>query len=92
MAFCHASADKNAFRPKLVKVRNGYVRSLRADMGQRTTLDRRKRIHAQGAAPLQEFDEKQAAFNANQEGQAVAKSNVDRRTQLKRFRDTKITQ
>ena len=101
---------------------NGYVRSLRADMGQqvragdtlavvetpeldqelnqarailaqvvangeltRSTLDRWKKMNAQGAATQQEFDEKQAAFNANQAGQAVAKSNVDRLTELKRF-------
>lgn len=55
-------------------------------MGQRTTLNRRKRVHAQGAAPLQKFDEKQAALNAIQKGQAVAQSNVDRLTPLKRFR------
>ena len=101
---------------------NGYVRSLRADMGQqvragdtlavvempeldqelnqaratlaqvvangeltRSTLDRWKKMMAQGAATQQEFDEKQAAFNANQAGQTVAKSNVDRLSELKRF-------
>ena len=101
---------------------NGYVRSLRADMGQqvragdtlavvempeldqelnqaratlaqvvangeltRSTLDRWKKMNAQGAATQQEFDEKQAAFNANQAGQTVAKSNVDRLSELKRF-------
>lgn len=101
---------------------NGYVRSLRADMGEqvragdtlaivempeidqelnqaratlaqvvangeltRSTLDRWKKMMAQGAATQQEFDEKQAAFNANQAGQAVARSNVDRLTELKRF-------
>lgn len=101
---------------------NGYVRSLRADMGEqvragdtlaivempeldqelnqaratlaqvvangeltRSTLDRWKKMMAQGAATQQEFDEKQTAFNANQAGQAVARSNVDRLTELKRF-------
>ncbi|MEP6833827.1 MAG: efflux RND transporter periplasmic adaptor subunit [Gemmatimonas sp.] len=101
---------------------NGYVRALRADMGEqvkagdtlavvempeldqelnqaratlaqvvasgeltRSTLDRWKKMMAQGAATQQEFDEKQAAFNANQAGQAVAKSNVDRLSELKGF-------
>ncbi|MEO7359381.1 MAG: efflux RND transporter periplasmic adaptor subunit [Gemmatimonadaceae bacterium] len=101
---------------------NGYVRSLRADMGQqvragdtlavvempeldqelnqaratlaqvvangeltRSTLERWKKMMAQGAATQQEFDEKQAAFNANQAGQTVARSNVDRLSELKRF-------
>ena len=51
----------------------------------KTTLDRWKSLDAQGAATKQEFDEKQAAFNANQAGQASAKANVDRLAELKRF-------
>lgn len=101
---------------------NGYVRSLRADMGSRvragdtlavvempeldqelnqaratlaqvvatgeltrSTLDRWKKMMAQGAATQQEFDEKQAAFNANQAGQASARANIERLSELKRF-------
>lgn len=51
----------------------------------KSTLDRWKSMAAQGASTKQEFDEKQAAFNANQAGQASAKANVDRLTELKRF-------
>lgn len=51
----------------------------------KSTLDRWKKMNAQGAATQQEFDEKQAAYNANQAGQAVAKANVERLTELKRF-------
>ncbi|MBC8089501.1 MAG: biotin/lipoyl-binding protein, partial [Phycisphaerae bacterium] len=101
---------------------NGYVRSLRADMGSRvragdtlavvempeldqelnqaratlaqvvangeltrSTLDRWKKMMSQGAATQQEFDEKQAAFNANQAGQASARANIERLSELKRF-------
>ena len=51
----------------------------------RSTLDRWKKMMAQGAATQQEFDEKQAAYNANQAGQAAARSNIDRLSELKRF-------
>lgn len=51
----------------------------------KSTLDRWKSMAAQGASTKQEFDEKQAAFNANQAGQASARANVDRLSELKRF-------
>ena len=51
----------------------------------RSTLERWKSMAAQGASTKQEFDEKQAAFNANQAGQASARANVDRLTELRRF-------
>ncbi|MGV3708438.1 MAG: efflux RND transporter periplasmic adaptor subunit [Gemmatimonas sp.] len=101
---------------------NGYVRSLRADMGEqvkagdtlavvempeldqelnqaratlaqvmangeltKSSFERWKKMAEQGVATQQEFDERQAAYNANQAGQAVARSNVDRLSELKRF-------
>lgn len=51
----------------------------------KSTLDRWKSMMAQGASTKQEFDEKQAAYNANQAGQASARANIDRLTELKRF-------
>lgn len=101
---------------------NGYVRSLRADMGSRvragdtlavvempeldqelnqaratlaqivatgeltrSTLDRWQKMKDQGASTQQEFDEKQAAYNANQASQAASRANIERLTELKRF-------
>lgn len=51
----------------------------------RSTLERWKSMMAQGAATQQEFDEKQAAYNANQAGQASARANIERLSELKRF-------
>lgn len=51
----------------------------------RSTYERWKSIAAQGASTKQEFDEKQAAYNASVASAAVAKANVDRLTELKRF-------
>ncbi|MEO7999700.1 MAG: efflux RND transporter periplasmic adaptor subunit [Gemmatimonadaceae bacterium] len=51
----------------------------------KSTLERWKSMAAQGASTKQEFDEKQAAYNANQAGQASAKANLDRLLELKRF-------
>lgn len=51
----------------------------------KSTLDRWKSMADQGVATKQEFDEKQTAYNANQAGQASARANVDRLSELKRF-------
>lgn len=101
---------------------NGYVRSLRADMGSRvragdtlavvempeldqelnqaratlaqivatgeltrSTLERWQKMKDQGASTQQEYDEKQAAYNANQASQAASRANIERLTELKRF-------
>lgn len=51
----------------------------------KSTLDRWKSMTDQGVATKQEYDEKQTAYNANQAGQASARANVDRLSELKRF-------
>ena len=51
----------------------------------RTSLDRWRTLSDAGVATKQEFDERQAAFNASRAGVNASRSNLERLTALKRF-------